>query len=131
MKTKLGLCLFILLLLPATFVLAMYITAHRTGLPGRRGGPQDAFRHTYTSALVARYSSAEVVGLVTYLTEADAESPQDQMDIHNNTLGAKLGASYSGSLYDLIFERVRAAEVNAVSSDVIRVLPESSWDNGF
>ncbi len=131
MKWKIAVVLTAFALPPLIFILSLYVTASRTGLPGRRGGPQDAFRHTYASALVSRYLSPKVVHLVTSVTELDANSPHDQMDIHNNTLGAKLGVSHSGDLYDLVAEKIRSAEINTTSEDTITLMPESDWDNGL
>ena len=56
------------------FVVSMYITAALSGLEGRRGGPQDAFRHMYSSALVSKFISPKAVDLVTYLTEPNLNS---------------------------------------------------------
>lgn len=102
--------------------------AGSTGLKGRRGGPQDAFRHTYSSAVVARYLSPKAVELITALFERDPESIHNQMDINNNMAGIKVGLS-SKPIYTEVFKMVEGAMSNN-QSDLI-ILPKSMWSNGF
>jgi hypothetical protein len=114
----------------------LYLISETTDLPGRRAGPKDAFRHTYASAVIGRYISPRAVDIFTRLTGRKAESSYDQMDVHNNTLGGQIGVAFSrgeltGSMYEVVLERVKAAEVNAQSPEVVRVLPQDKWNEMF
>ncbi len=115
---------------PIIVVIILYRLAMSTGLEGRRGGPQDAFRHTYSCALTARYLSPKIVEIVTYLSESDPSSHFDQMDIHNNRIGTKIGLA-NGDLYETVMKKVKEGQVNARDENTITWLPEDEWDNGL
>lgn len=132
------------ILLPFIFVVSMYIIARNTGFEGARGGPQDAFRHTYSSALVARYISPKAVKLVTWVSERKPDSDHCIMDIHNNNLGIQIGLSSANqSLYSLVYDKVLSAtikqqvdpktmdnnQLKAVHLDEVIVLNPSRWEN--
>ena len=122
--------LIIVLLSPVIVVFLLYRLAMATDLPGRRGGPQDAFRHTYSTALTARYLSPKVVELVTYLFERDSDSHFDQMDIHNNKIGTKIGLD-KGDLYEVVMKKVQEGQINSKDQNTITWLPEDEWDHGY
>lgn len=116
----------------------MYIVSRNTGFEGPRGGPQDAFRHTYTSALVAKYLSPKLVLLATKITENNPSSPYDIMDIHNNTLGIQVALNQFNltieskdrqdkDLYSIIFEMVKNAETRTSDSNKVYILEQSFW----
>lgn len=130
MKRKIIQISLIVLLAYATPIATLYLFAMSTGLPGRRGGPQDAFRHTYSCALVTRYLSPRVVDLVTTVFERDDNSPHDLMDRHNNRIGKMIGLS-SENLYDAVSRRVSLGEINTSHEDTITWLTEDLWTNGF
>jgi hypothetical protein len=115
---------------PIITVVLLYRLAMATELPGRRGGPQDAFRHTYSTALTARYISPKAVELVTYLSEREPDSPFDQMDIHNNRIGTMIGLG-DGDLYETVWNKIKEGRVNSSDKDVITWLPENQWDHGL
>lgn len=131
MRKKVLLSLIILAFLsPVITVVLLYRLAMATELPGRRGGPQDAFRHTYSTALTARYISPKAVELVTYLSEREPDSPFDQMDIHNNRIGTNIGLG-DGDLYETVWKKIKEGRVNSSDKDVITWLPENQWDHGL
>jgi hypothetical protein len=115
---------------PVITVFLLYRLAMSTGLPGRRGGPQDAFRHTYSTALTARYLSPKVVELVTKLSERDLNSPFDLMDIHNNRIGTMIGLA-EGSLFEIVMKKIKEGQVNAQDANTITWVPEKDWDQGL
>ncbi len=117
---------FILTSLPLIFITCMYVTARRTGLEGARGGPQDAFRHTYTSAFVARYASPHLVKIATALTERNSNSEYDKMDIHNNYLGIQLGLS-NIDLYSTIINKIKNVELKTKDHNKIYIMDKSDW----
>ncbi len=131
MRKKVLLSLIVLVFLsPVITVVLLYRLAMATELPGRRGGPQDAFRHTYSTALTARYISPKAVELVTYLSEREHDSPFDQMDIHNNRIGTNIGLG-DGDLYETVWKKIKEGRVNSSDKDVITWLPENQWDHGL
>lgn len=130
MKKGLLFLLIFAIVSPLITVFILYRLAMATDLPGRRGGSQDAFRHTYSCALTARYLSPKVVEWVTTLTERDPHSLFDQMDRHNNRIGTQIGLG-KGELYETVMKKVKSGQINATDQDVITWLPENKWDNGF
>ena len=122
--------LLVTLISPVIVVILLYRLAMATELPGRRGGPQDAFRHTYSTALTSRYLSPKLVDLVTYLSERDSYSHFDQMDIHNNRIGTKIGLD-KGDLYEVVMKKVQEGQINSKDPNTITWLPEDEWDHGF
>lgn len=131
MKKKYLITLLVLIFIsPIIVVFFLYRLAMATELPGRKGGPQDAFRHTYSTALTSRYLSPLVVELVTFMCERDPTNHFDQMDIHNNKIGSRIGSD-EGELYETVMKRVNAGQVNATDNSVITWLPEKEWDNGL
>ena len=130
MKKGLLFLLIFAIVSPLITVFILYRLAMATDLPGRRGGPQDAFRHTYSCALTARYLSPKVVEWVTTLTERDPHSLFDQMDRHNNRIGTQIGLG-KGELYETVMKKVKSGQINATDQDIITWLPENKWDNGF
>jgi hypothetical protein len=131
MKKKILISLFVLIFIsPIVVVFALYRLAMATELPGRRGGPQDAFRHTYSTALTSRYLSPVVVEFVTYMCESDPTNHFDQMDIHNNKIGSRIGLG-AGDLYETVMKKIEAGQVNASDNNVTTWLPEKEWDQGL
>lgn len=115
---------------PVIAVFLLYRLAMSTNLPGRRGGPQDAFRHTYSTALTARYISPKAVELVTKYSESDLNSPFDQMDIHNNRIGTMIGLA-DGDLYETVLKKIHEGKVNAEDINTVTWLEEKDWDQGL
>lgn len=127
---KILLILFIVILIPVIIILYLYWLSMNTGLPGRRGGPQDAFRHTYSTAMASRYISPGFVKAFTEFTEPDINSPYDKMDRHNNNIGSQLGQQ-DGDLYSKVLKKVSEAQVNSTDKNVLTLLPKNEWDNGL
>ena len=130
-RAALGLVLAAVLAWPAALA-PFYVAAWRTGLPGSRGGPQDAFRHVLASAFAARYISPRFVDWVTAGSER-GRGRHARMDRHNNRVGRDLGAQGGGpgELYRRVKAKVAAGRVNAEDPDVVTWLPESQWTSGL
>lgn len=111
-----------------SFILSMHVVAFLTGLPGFRGGPQDAFRHTLASAYVSRGLGGWSVDIFTQVTERNAKSCYDQMDWHNNNIGKIIGQS-DVDIYETVLASVKNGKINASEIMVIRWLPETKWAN--
>ncbi len=118
------------LLFPVIFLIYFYISAMQTGLPGRRGGPQDAFRHSYASAVVARYTHSNVVKILTNILESNSEDSYDLMDRHNNAIGAKIGSS-DLPIYETLLNKIKQGSVSAYDKNTLMWLPSDHWSNGF
>ncbi|MBC7714680.1 MAG: hypothetical protein H7177_15145 [Rhizobacter sp.] len=130
-KKNLLIIIMVINILPMGAVFVLYRIAMATDLPGRGNGPQDAFRHTYSSALTARYISPKAVELVSFLCERDHNSPMDLMDIHNNKIGAKIGIG-EGPIYETVAKKVQEGQIDAKDADVVTWLAKSYWDgDGF
>lgn len=108
----------------------MYQIANATQLEGSLGGPQDAFRHTYSSAIVSRYIGIWAVDITTNIMERDPKNKWDIMDIHNNRLGAKMGQQ-TGDLKQMVLEAIKQGRVNNENPDQISWLPKKNWTKGF
>lgn len=131
MKKKILISLFVLIFIsPAVAVFCLYRLAMATELPGRRGGPQDAFRHTYSTALTSRYLSPVIVEFVTYMCESDPSNHFDRMDIHNNKIGTRIGLG-KGDLYETVMKKIKEGQIDAADDNVITWLPENLWDQGL
>lgn len=132
MKKKYIIALILVIILaPLVEVVILYRLAMTTGLPGRKGGPQDAFRHTYSTALTARYISPRVVEFVTWAAERNPNSPFDRMDIHNNRIGTNLGRG-KDPIYETVLQKIKNGQINAQDIEVVTWLPENNWDmSGF
>ncbi len=123
--------------LPVLFIVSMYLISRNTGFEGPRGGPQDAFRHTYTSALVAKYLSPSLVVIATKISESNLDSSYDLMDIHNNNLGIQIALGHLSdgdvydqtSLYSKVYEKVKNAKVAATDKNTVHILEPSKWQS--
>ena len=117
---------------------AFYLVAYRTGLQGMRGGPQDAFRHTFASAVVARYASPKIVDWVSKVCERDPlNNREDAMDRHNNAIGKTIGIGLrnEGGSLSVLYEAVSAAVDNGVidaqNYEQITWLAPEHWTAGL
>lgn len=126
-KNIIRIIIVIIFIAPIVEVIVLYRLAMSTGLPGRRGGPQDAFRHTYSTALTARYISPKVVEFVTWAAERNPDDPFDKMDIHNNRIGTKIGLG-KAPLYEAVMQKIKEGEINSQNVDTVTWLPEKEWD---
>jgi hypothetical protein len=123
-----------LLLLPALAIYPLavlgYVYGHTltSGLPGPRHGPQDAYRHTLASAIVAYTISPRAVHWVTAVMEF-ADDPGSRMDRHNNAIGAGIGASATSfaEIRPQVEARVQAGRVHAIDPQQVTWLARRHW----
>ncbi|WFC43144.1 hypothetical protein [Pseudoxanthomonas sp. SE1] len=92
-RWRTGLVLIGMLLTAYPAFVLTYTWSHvlQSPLPGGRHGPLDAYRHTLASAVVAYTLDARAVGLVNGVMERRGRR-SNAMDIHNNLIGARIGA---------------------------------------
>ncbi len=109
-------------------MILFYIKASSQGLIGRRGGPQDAFRHSYASAVVSRYLGPRVVDVFTAITEKDEGSIYDHMDRHNNMVGKQVG-QMQGEIEGLILEKIKKGRVNNPDTSELTWLHPMLWED--
>jgi hypothetical protein len=110
-----------------------YTITLRSGLPGGRLGPCDAYRHSLASAIVAWTASPRCVEWVTAVMEGDDQGDSHRMDAHNNRVGIRLAARAAD--WSSLLQSVRAAvdagvaidERALADPDRIVWLPAESW----
>ena len=116
----------------AVYPLALlgYVYGHSltSGLPGARHGPQDAYRHTLASAVLAYTISPTAVDWVTGVMEF-ADEPSSAMDRHNNAIGASIGAAATSfvQIRPQVEQRVAAGRVDARNPQQVTWLPPRQW----
>lgn len=115
-------------LYPLFVLLYVWIQVARSDLPGGRNGPLDAYRHTLASSVVAYTLDERAVGLVTRLMESGNRN-SSKMDIHNNRIGARIGAQAQsfGELEPAVRTAVSAGTIRSADTNQITWLPEKNW----
>jgi hypothetical protein len=113
---------------PAALLGYVYWHTLSSGLPGARHGPQDAYRHTLASAVLAYTISPRAVHWVTLVMEPGNDAGS-RMDRHNNAIGAAIGASAESfaALRPEVLARVQAGRVHASDPDQVTWLPPHRW----
>lgn len=115
------------------FVLgSVYAYWFAADLPGGRNGPSDAYRHSLASATVAYTATPTFVEWVTAAMEDEQRSQMSAMDIHNNRIGARIGANAPSwkTMHEQVWAAVQAGEVNSADPDRITWLPPERWLRG-
>ncbi|MDX1679384.1 MAG: hypothetical protein R3242_01525 [Akkermansiaceae bacterium] len=100
----------------------------QSDLPGGRNGPLDAYRHTLASAVVAHTLNEDVVKWVTEIMEDD-QFPTQRMDIHNNRIGAQIGARTKRfrDLEPAVAKSVANGRIMANDPEQSTWMPEFIW----
>lgn len=113
------------------FVLGtVYSSWFAADLPGGRFGPGDAYRHTLASATVAYTGSPRWVDWVTAVMEGDAHrDPASAMDVHNNRIGARIGASARSwtEMQAAVLAAVAQGGVEIDDPERVTWLPPERW----
>ncbi len=111
------------------FVLT-YTWSHvsQSPLPGGRHGPLDAYRHTLASAVVSHTLHPRVVSWVNAVMEHQGKR-SNAMDIHNNLIGARIGARAVrfAEIEPRVARSVAEGRVDAPSPTRTTWLPEEAW----
>ena len=114
------------------FVLA-YTWSHvlRSGLPGGRHGPLDAYRHTLASAVVAFTVGPSAVEWTTQVMERGTKL-SSVMDRHDNRIGAGIGprARSLSEIEPTVRAHVDRGMVNAPDPAQTTWLPPEHWRAG-
>jgi hypothetical protein len=103
----------------------------RSDLEGGRHGPLDAYRHTLASAVVSYTLGQWAVNFTTGLMESRGKD-SNNMDSHNNRIGAGIGVS-SKSFHDLepsVRQSVLNGAVNSTNTNQVTWLPKEKWKSG-
>jgi hypothetical protein len=131
-RRRLVLLALVLAVYPA-FVLT-YTWSHvlQSPLPGGRHGPLDAYRHTLASAVVAYTLDARAIDLVNGVMERRGKRA-NAMDIHNNLIGAGIGARATrfSDIEPRVARSVAAGQIDAPLPDQTTWLPRDDWKEGF
>ena len=117
---------------PCFVFASVYAHWFAADLPGGRNGPADAYRHSLASATVAYTGSSRWVDWVTWAMEGDGSGGDvHAMDVHNNRLGARIGArahSWRQMQRDVRLA-VDAGTTDASDPDQITGLPRERWQH--
>ena len=103
----------------------------RLDLEGGRHGPLDAYRHALASAVVSYTLGERAVGVVTGVMESKGKD-SNQMDRHNNRVGAQIGAS-SKSFLELepsVRQHVLNGAAHSSNENQITWLAKEKWRRG-
>lgn len=131
MLLRLGALALLLSIYPSFVLLYTWSCVFKSSLEGGRHGPLDAYRHALASAVVAYTLDERAVALVTTLFESNGKD-SNQMDAHNNRIGAKIGAG-SQSFHELepsVRQRVLDGAANSTDTNQITWLPKEKWRVG-
>jgi hypothetical protein len=113
---------------PFTVLSYVYWHTFTSELPGGRHGPQDAYRHTLASAIVAYTLSPDVVAIVSAVMESERNA-DSRMDRQNNAIGAAIGARATSffQINELVLMQVQNGRINAIDSQQTTWLPPERW----
>jgi hypothetical protein len=103
----------------------------KSDLKGGRHGQLDAYRHALASATVSYTLGEWAVNVTTWIFES-GEKDSNKMDIHNNRIGAQLGAK-AESFADIepaVHRSVLSGTDSSVNSDQIAWLSSNRWRDG-
>ena len=127
-RWKRGALVLVLSIYPLFVLLYVWSYVFRSDLDGGRNGPLDAYRHTLASSVVAYTLDERVVDLVTRLMESGNKN-SNKMDIHNNRIGAQIGAQAQSflELEPAVRRAVLDGAINSPQANQITWLPEKSW----
>lgn len=134
-RWKFWLCFLLLVFVYCGGILGtVYYTVWNSGLKGGGNGPQDAFRHSLASSLVAHTLHPKCINLIIHVMEKDGKgSFANKMDAHNNRIGASIGASVPWSFNSVskVIKKVRTAVDNGAvqtkNPNQITWMPKKYW----
>ena len=118
----------ILLAYPVCVIAYIWCCVLRSDFEGGRHGQLDAYRHALASATVSYTLGEWAVSLTTLVFESGGKD-SNKMDIHNNRIGAKIGAR-ADSFRDIetaVRQSVLGGEVGATEPDQVTWLPRVKW----
>lgn len=127
----LGLLVLLVSVYPAFVLGYTWQCVWRADLEGGRNGPLDAYRHALASSVVAYTLGEMPVELVTDLFEGRGHD-SNQMDSHNNRIGAQIGskARSFAELEPAVRVAVMKGAVESCDSNQITWLPRKKWRDG-
>ncbi len=100
----------------------------RSDFEGGRNGKLDAYRHALASATVSYTLGVWAVEVTTWVFESGGKD-SNEMDVHNNRIGALIG-SKAGSFSEIepaVRDAVAGGCVSAEDAGQITWLPASKW----
>jgi hypothetical protein len=118
----------ILSVYPACVIAFTWCHVLKSDFEGGRNGKLDAYRHSLASATVSYTLGEWAVNLTTWIFESSGKE-SNQMDTHNNRIGARIGAE-ANSFSDIepaVRQAVQQGHVSATDSDQITWLSPSKW----
>ncbi|WP_411825543.1 DUF6973 domain-containing protein [Luteolibacter sp. AS25] len=121
----------ILLLYPIWVIGFTWSHVSKSDFEGGRHGQLDAYRHALASATVSNTLGEWAVTLTTLIFESRGKESND-MDIHNNRLGAAIGSN-TNSFRDIepaVHRAVAEGRVFSKDPTTITWLPPAKWRHG-
>jgi hypothetical protein len=118
----------ILCIYPAGVIVFTWSYVLTSDFEGGRNGKLDAYRHSLASATVAYTLGEWAVDFTTWIFESSGKESND-MDTHNNRIGARLGlkARAFSDIEPAVRQAVQNGNVSTSDSDQITWLPPSKW----
>ncbi len=121
----------ILSIYPMMVILYTWSHVLRSDFQGGRHGPLDAYRHTLASAVVSYTLGVKAVNIVTWVMESKGKA-SNTMDRHNNSVGARIGATVSGfsEIEPAVRQRIHHGAIDATNDHQTTWMPEDTWRKG-
>lgn len=118
----------ILCIYPACVIAFTWSYVLRSHFEGGRNGKLDAYRHSLASAAVSYTLGEWAVEFTTWIFESGGKE-SNEMDTHNNRIGARLGSNAKtfSDIEPAVRQAVQHGHVSAKDSDQITWLPASKW----
>jgi len=128
---RIGLALIILGIYPAWVLGYTWSRVYKAEFQGDRHGPLDAYRHALASGVLAYTFGEKTVEVFSHAMEFGGKR-SNRMDIHNNLIGAKIGAGAKsfGEIEPLVKKAVQEGIIDSQDKARITWLPEEDWKSG-
>jgi preprotein translocase subunit SecF len=128
---RIGVIALLLGIYPAAVMIFTCGHVLKADFEGGRNGQLDAYRHALASATVSHTLGEWAVDLTTWIFESRGRE-SNLMDIHNNRIGAEIGAKAKsfGDIEPAVRQSVLYGRVSAVDPNQITWLPRAKWKDG-
>jgi preprotein translocase subunit SecF len=128
---RIGVIALLLGVYPAGVMIFTWGHVLKSDFDGGRNGQLDAYRHALASATVSYTLGEWAVDSTTWIFESRGRE-SNRMDIHNNRIGAEIGAKAQsfGDIEPAVRQSVMNGKVSAVDPNQITWLPRAKWKDG-
>jgi hypothetical protein len=121
----------VLSLYPAGVMIFTWRSVLQSDFEGGRNGQLDAYRHSLASATVSYTLGEWAVDLTSWIFESGGKE-SNQMDMHNNRIGAKIGSTVRtfSDIEPAVRRAVENGNESATNAEQITWLPSAKWRDG-